>query len=210
MKNVPGANGYAERAKMLRERWASLAPEDVHSAVLHLLPTTPCRVLDIGVGDGRDPAWLAASGHQVTAVEPVDAFREHAARVHASPRIDWIDDALPDLATLTRSKARYDLVLVTAVWMHLDAEEHARAMPVLAQLMRPGALMIIAIRNGPEPEGRRMYPVSGEETKRLASREGLETVFETETASIGEANWLAGVRWTRLAFRRPAERAQRR
>lgn len=209
MKDVPGSVGYAERAALLRQRWASLDPRDVRGAVLHLFPTAPCDVLDIGSGDGRDPAWLARQGHRVTAVEPVDAFREPARRAHPSPLIAWVDDALPDLAALSDGDETFDFILVTAVWMHLTEAERASAMPVLAALLRPGGRMIIAIRNGPEPEGRRMYPVSAEETKALAEAEGLTTIFETETGSVGEANWLAGARWTRLVFDRPAHRPLR-
>ena len=39
--------------------------------VLSHLDRTPSRVLEIGCGDGRDALALAASGHEVTAIDPV-------------------------------------------------------------------------------------------------------------------------------------------
>jgi SAM-dependent methyltransferase len=39
--------------------------------VLSQLPRTPSRVLEIGCGDGQAALTLAASGHEVTAIDPV-------------------------------------------------------------------------------------------------------------------------------------------
>src|SRR5215470_17201361 len=101
--------GYAENVDALIGQYESVTFVDVHARVLHLIPTIPCRALDVGAGTGRDAAVLAAMGHQVVAVEPVVAFRDRAARLHPSPRIEWVDDLLPDLAKLS-GKGPFDLV----------------------------------------------------------------------------------------------------
>ena len=113
-------------------------------------------------------------GHQVVAVEPVDEMREGARKLHPSPRIEWLADALPALgAACGRAARRFDVVLVTAVWMHLDESQRAEAMPAVASLVRPGGVLILSLRHGPMPAGRRMFEVSAEETIALAAREGL-------------------------------------
>jgi len=123
-----GTDGYAAEADALFRRYEGLAPEDVHRAVLHLMPVTPARVLDIGAGTGRDAAWFAAQGHQVVAVEPTDAMRLRAMALHASPRITWIDDGLPELAALRSRRERFELIMMTAVFMHLDAHGRCRTL----------------------------------------------------------------------------------
>ena len=50
---VSGTEGYAEQAEELFKHYESLPALEVHRAVLHLIPQTPCRVLDIGPGTGR-------------------------------------------------------------------------------------------------------------------------------------------------------------
>jgi protein-L-isoaspartate O-methyltransferase len=137
-----GTEGYAEEADKLAVRYESLTFEGVQRDVLHLIPSAPCRVLDIGAGTGRDAAALAAKGHIVTAMEPTAALRTHGQRLHASPRIEWVDDALPDLAVLRAAARRYDLVMATAVWMHLDEGQRAAAMGNVAALMAPHALFL--------------------------------------------------------------------
>jgi protein-L-isoaspartate O-methyltransferase len=97
-EHVSGTEGYASEADDLFARYESLAPVDVHRAVLHLLPGASARVLDIGAGTGRDAAWFAERGHQVVAVEPTDTLRLRAMTLHPSPRIAWVNDALPELA----------------------------------------------------------------------------------------------------------------
>jgi protein-L-isoaspartate O-methyltransferase len=101
-----GTEGYADEAEALVRQYESLAFADVHRQVLHLIPTDPCRVLDIGAGTGRDAAGFAALGHRVTAVEPTAELRTRAEALHPSARIEWLDDNLPDLARLS---ARRDL-----------------------------------------------------------------------------------------------------
>ena len=128
--------------------------------MLHLIPAVPGRVLDIGSGTGRDAAWFAGRGHSVVAVEPTDAMRLPAMALHPSPRIDWLNDSLPDLAALQARGETFDLVMLTAVWMHLDEAQRRQAMPNLAALLRPGGTIIMKIRHGPVPPGRRMFEVS--------------------------------------------------
>ena len=199
-ESVSGTEGYASEADDLFARYESLAPEDVHRAVLHLLPGAPARVLDIGAGTGRDAAWFAERGHQVVAVEPTDALRLRAMTLHASPRIAWIDDALPELAALRARDDRFELIMMTAVLMHLDATERARAMPNIASLLAPKGLLIMRLRHGPVPPGRRMFDVAAEDVVALAAPLGLRCVFEHHGGSLGMQNHSAGVTWTTLAL----------
>lgn len=198
---VSGTEGYAEEADALVRQYESRRFEDVHRDVLHLLPQPPGRVLDVGAGTGRDAAALAAMGHRVTAVEPTAAMRTQAARLHPVPGIEWVDDSLPELAAIVLEGTAYDAVMLSAVWMHLDAAQRRRAMPVVAGLVRPGGVLVLSLRHGPVPAGRRMFDVTGEETAALAAAEGLQSVLHCERGE--SALGRPGVSWTRFAFRRP-------
>ncbi len=202
---VSGTEGYAEEAEELFKLYENIPAADLHRAVLHLIPTTPGSILDIGSGTGRDAAWFAAQGHRVVAAEPTDAMRIPAMALHPSPRIEWLDDSLPDLALLGARGEKFDVVMLSAVWMHLDAQQRRQAMPNLAALVRAGGVMIMMIRHGPVPVGRRMFEVWSEETIELAQTQGLHPVLNLRTESRQEANRLAGVTWTSLAFVRGKE-----
>src|SRR5215470_15580530 len=121
--------GYAQEADGLVRQYESTRFADVHRSVLHLFPTVPSRFLDIGAGTGRDAAALVALGHSVVAVEPTAELRARAAALHPSPRIEWVDDRLPWLPSVTGRDERFDAILLTAVWMHLDPTERPQAMP---------------------------------------------------------------------------------
>lgn len=196
--SVSGTEGYESEARALISQYESLAFADVHRHVLHLLPPEPSQVLDIGAGTGRDAAALAERGHCVTAVEPTAALRLAAINMHPSPRIEWLDSALPDLSALDGRQGRYALVLLTAVWMHLDEAQRRRAMLRVAAFLRPGGLMIFSLRHGPVPPGRRMFEVGVEETAFLAAAAGCRCVFQQEGRGGGLER--PGVYWSRLAF----------
>lgn len=195
-ESVQGTQGYSAEAPELLKIYERVRFEEAHLQVLALIPAAPCDVLDIGAGTGRDAAWFAARGDRVTAIEPTREMREGAMTLHPSPNIAWIDDHLPVLASV-RGR-RFDLVWMSAVWMHFDAAERAAMMPVVAALVKPGGSLMISLRHGPVPEGRRMFEVRAEETAAHAAREGLSLVY----AGLHESVYAPGVDWSRLWFRR--------
>ncbi len=200
---IRGTQGYEEQASELVERYEAIGFSGRHEAVTHLLPEPPKDVLDIGAGSGADAAWLAERGHRVVAVEPTTAMRVRAMALHPSPSIEWIDDSLPALARVVDRRRRFGLVMLMAVWMHLDADERAAAMPVVASLLAPRGVLAMAIRHGPVPSGRVMFEIGAGETIALAAGCGLRTLFEAWTPSRQVANRDAGVTWLRLVFAAP-------
>jgi SAM-dependent methyltransferase len=195
---LSGTEGYAEEAEALLVQYEAVPFADVHAPVLHLFPEAPGRVLDVGAGTGRDAAGFAALGHEVVAVEPTEALRLPAMALHASPLIDWLDDGLPELAAVRARREAYDLVMLTAVWMHLDPDQRRSAMPNLASLLADSGALIMMVRHGPVPAGRRMFEIPARETIALADEAGLHCLLHDES----ESERRRGVHWTRLAFRK--------
>jgi len=196
---VSGTENYAEEAPELLERYESISFADQHRFIMHLIPTAPSRVLDIGAGTGRDAAGFAALGHSVVAIEPTEELRRGAMLLHPSPMIEWIDDSLPDLAAIRARGEEFDVVMLTAVWMHLDAQQRRRAMPHLVVLVRNRGVVIMSLRHGPVPPGRRMFEVSAEETIALGEPYGLNCILNRAAEpSLRQP----GVSWTRLAFQK--------
>lgn len=198
---IPGTEGYAEHAEELVERFEAVSFMEKHEAVVHLLPSAPSAVLDVGAGTGVDAAWFASQGHRVVAVEPTDSLRLAGIRLHRAHPIEWINDSLPHLACMCARGQKFDVVMLTAVWMHLDEQERRRAMPRIASLLAPGGVLVMSLRHGPAPRERRIFQMSDEQTVALASSCSLKTVLSLRTASAQAANRQAGVTWTRLAFR---------
>lgn len=191
----PGSVGYGEAAEALALRYEGVAFEGVHAELLPWLPPAPGRVVDIGAGSGRDAAALAARGHAVVAVEPTPELRRIGQRLHAGAAIEWVDDALP---ALTGLRGPFDLVLLSAVWMHLDERERVEGMRRVAELTAPGGCVAVSLRHGPSPAGRRMFDVSAAETVALAERFGLAVVHQGRGPDrLGRAE----VRWSTLVFR---------
>lgn len=198
--NVRGTEGYAENAHSLIEQWQGISFEEHHAPILHLVPALPSCILDVGAGIGTDAAAFAAMGHSIVAVEPVDALRAAGIRQHSSARIEWLDDSLPDLAILRARRKEFDFVMLSAVWMHLDEDERRQAIPNVSTLLCDGAVLVMSLRYGPIPEGRRMFDVSAEETIQLANAHGLRSVLNVQTESVQRGNRRSGVTWSRLAF----------
>ena len=198
-RDVSGTEGYAAEADALARQYESITFAEAHRPYLHLIPTEPSRVLDIGAGTGRDAAALAEMGHQVAAAEPTAEMRAHAARLHPSSRIEWLDDSLPDLAVLAARGETFDLVMMTAVWMHLDEDQRRRAMPSVAGLVRPGGMFIMSLRYGPVPPGRRMFVVTRRKRRSRSRRtqtSPLAQRLDNQPGGFGRTD----VSWTKLVF----------
>ncbi|ABF08659.1 class I SAM-dependent methyltransferase [Cupriavidus metallidurans] len=191
--------GYGEQASTLVVQYESITFEDVHRDVLHLLPAPPARIVDVGAGTGRDAAALARRGHQVVAVEPTAELREAGRKLHADVDIDWLDDTLPALARLRERPTRFDVIMLTAVWMHLDADERAQAIGAVDALLADHGLVFLSLRHGPVPAGRRMFDVSAAETIALAEPYGLRSAHCSQRSGLMDRT---DVHWTNLVLQR--------
>ncbi|WMD21197.1 class I SAM-dependent methyltransferase [Achromobacter seleniivolatilans] len=196
---VAGTQGYGENAAALADQYESIAFADVHRDVAHLIPTAPARIADIGAGSGRDAAALARMGHAVVAAEPTPELRQEGQRRHALPNLAWTDDALPGLSGLREQGRQFDVIMLTAVWMHLDAAERTESMASLAALLAPQGRVLMSLRHGPVPAGRRMFNVSAEETIELAAAHGLSRLHLSTREDMLDR---ADVHWSFLGLQR--------
>src|SRR5688572_27986855 len=111
---------YDAQAVVLAARYESVPADAVHAVLLDFIPCGRDLIaLDVGAGSGRDAAWLASLGYEVVAAEPAAGMRLEAQRRHPDPRIRWLDDRLPDLSGVHRLGIAFDLILLSAVWMHV-------------------------------------------------------------------------------------------
>ncbi len=136
---------YDQNAPALVTQYESLAFEDVHRALLNLLPQPGATILDIGAASGRDAAWFAANGYDVVAVEPSDAMLQRGRTLHPSSRIHWLSDSLPELSQVRRLGLTFDLILLSAVSMHIPPAARARALRKLATMLAPGGRIAITL-----------------------------------------------------------------
>ena len=117
-------------------------------------------MLDIGAGSGRDAAWFAARGYEVVAADPSETMLAEARRRHPTPRVSWIRDSLPSLGRTVGRGLSYDVILLNAVWMHVHPDDRQRAFRKLISLLKPGGLVIFALRVGGNDDTDGMYPSS--------------------------------------------------
>jgi len=186
------------------KRSEAVSSEKLLGPFLDMFPPPPARVLDIAAGTGRDAAWLRQRGYEVTAVEPVAELREVGRSLHATERIDWRGGALPDLVLTPAPENGFDIVLLSAVWQHLDESDRARSMPNIADLTVDGGLVLISLRQGFSASSETLYATSVPATVDLASSNGLLMEREVRIESMQAVDRAAGVYWTWLAFRRLA------
>ncbi|CAN5502880.1 methyltransferase domain-containing protein [soil metagenome] len=186
--------GYEAQAAMLAERYDDPALLKIYDRILALLPEIRDErlALDVGAGAGRDTGWLAGRGYQVVAAEPAAGMRAEGMRRHGGPTIRWLDDRLPALSAVHALGLSFDLILLSAVWQHVAPAERPRAFRKLVTLMKPGALLLVSLREGPAPLDRPMFEVSLGEIEGLARINGLEllrAVPSDDDQGRGDVSW---------------------
>ena len=194
---------YDRNADTLSERYLALAPDEVHAswADAVLEEREPGLACDVGAGSGRDANWLAGKGWKVLAVEPSRGMRERA-RQHSHARVSWLDDRLPALTRLRSLGHRFDLILVSAVWMHLPPAAREPAFRVLSDCLRPDGALVITLRHGKdraENRERGFHDVSGGELLALARSRALVLTRRSFDADGTRPD----IAWETLAFAAP-------
>jgi len=212
---------YNENAEALAEQYLSTSFEQVHQSWNQLLPAIiknpNARILDIGAGSGRDAKYISEASvnkhgdnnnTQVIAVEPANLLAELGARQTEGLNVKWFTDSLPALSTITKQEVSFDLILLSAVWMHIPVSDRARSIRKLANLLKPGGKLVISLRHSAstdeaeqERKAREMHTVCADELKKLASDVGLFTKLETqkEDDKLGRGH----VSWQTLVLQMP-------
>lgn len=186
---------YADNAGALARRYDSVTTDTVLAGLTDLIPPPPAPVLDIGAGSGRDTAWFQSRGHAVTAAEPVAAFRAMIAR--RVPAATVVDSALPALDGLSGQHA---LILVNAVWHHLDPAHRDIALGRLADLLTPDGRLFLALRRGPVPAGAPLHDLDPAAEIARAAAAGLALIRRHDAPAHDQDTAAAGISWTWLAL----------
>lgn len=187
---------------MFFDQYQSVSFEKVHGDWMHLLDDRQGLALDVGAGSGRDAYALAGRGWDVIAVEPADALRHLAEANTEEQSIQWIADRLPELERVRKLSIRFDLILVSAVWMHLAPTVRERAFRILSELLAPDGLLVITLRHGPGDGKRTFYDVSRAELEQFARKRALVGLSNTGE-SQADALQRKEVTWETVVFRLP-------
>ena len=156
----------------------SVKAENVHDTWLPLITDSKSNkgslhALDVGTGVGRDAAYLAKQGYDVVAVDKSGPMLEQSKLNFPNLGITWLQDALPNLAQVRKLNRKFDLILLSAIWMHIPVSQRQRCIRVLGSLLAPGGKLVITLRYGNFTDGRTAHPVSIDELRSLASQYGL-------------------------------------
>ncbi|MGY8666999.1 methyltransferase domain-containing protein [Bradyrhizobium sp. UFLA05-109] len=190
---------YEERSEILLQKYEQVGFEAVHADLLGLLSGLTGSALDIGCGSGRDAAWLAGQGWRVIAVDPSAAMLAGAKRIHRSLRIRWIKDGLPKLDKIGSLGTTYDLVLLSAVWMHVPENRQAEAAATVARLTGQGGIVNLTIRSATGEPDRGFHDTN---IGLLAATFAAHGILPTNDVTDSDSFNRKGVVWRKLTFRR--------
>jgi SAM-dependent methyltransferase len=169
--NRDSRRGRAESFADVADAYERGRPGYPEEALLWLAGDVPVDVVDLGAGTGKLTRGLAALGHRVTAVEPLEEMLAHLRQV------------VPDVTALAGSAeaiplpgASTDVVVAGQAFHWFDA---ARAMSEIARVLRPGGRLALVwnVRDDREPWVSRLSDVIGRET--IEARDGRDPIAES-------------------------------
>ena len=179
---------YNKNAEELAKLYLSKSFEQVHQPWLEyltpILNKPDARILDLGAGAGRDSKYLAEKGAEnnisVIAVEPAQTLAELGKKQTKGLNVNWLQDSLPDLHHITNKEISFDLILLSAVWMHIPDSQRSRSLRKLANLLKPGGKLVISLRHGPSGDQRNMFDVCSDQLLQMSKEFGLSPLLVTE------------------------------
>ena len=167
---------YHAHAEHLNEQYNSVSFEVAHQVWREWWPQRPCTVLDIGAGNGRDARWLAERGCSIVAVEPAANLRAFGEQ-SSEAGVQWLEDRLPDLHKVLQLGMRFDLILLSAVWMHIPESDRQRCFRKLSNLLSPNGILVISLRFGDFNDGRTSFLYRRKNSRRLQKNMHLQRSY---------------------------------
>jgi SAM-dependent methyltransferase len=129
---------YQTAAKLQTDHWWFVGRRRfVRTAMRHLLPSLPYRILEVGCGVGANLSWLANFG-KVSAVEPDSLALEYARSLNVA---DVQQGSLPDDIPFTAGK--FDVVVSLDVLEHV--EDHEAALTTLINMTQDNGYIVLTV-----------------------------------------------------------------
>lgn len=165
---------YNENSQELTDQYNSVPFEKVHGQIIPFLPKTG-KVLDVGCGSGRDAFALAEMGLEVTAVDPAKNMLNSAKENFSHKNITFVEDSMPSLKEVKSKGEKYDFILLSAVWMHIEEKDRKEAFDNLKSLLSPNGKMAIYLRHGRFEDDRKEIPVSLNEVELYSDNNDIQS-----------------------------------
>ncbi|TGL62917.1 class I SAM-dependent methyltransferase [Leptospira sarikeiensis] len=198
---IKGTEGYEKCVEEFVTATLSINFFDLHKDFLSFFPKSKSIVLDLGAGIGRDASHLFKMGYTVIAVEPLKEFRSKGSSLYSLDKIIWIDDSLPELSELKEYDNRFDFILASGVWHHLNGKEQSISIGRISELLKPNGIFALSLRNGPAGVGTQVFSTDSNRTVELASKFGLLNLLLLENQPSLMKN-KKEVTWSRLVFQK--------
>ena len=184
---------YHNNADELANQYNSSVFEEVHESWQPFWPQSGSKVLDVGAGSGRDAKWFSLFGCETFAIEPANALRQLGQKNTCDADVCWLDDTLPELKKVIGLGIRFDLILVSAVWMHISQSDRKRAFRKLANLLAPNGKLVITLHHGSFSDERVSHGVSIDELDKLAKDYALQLCYKSafceDTMGRSDVQW---------------------
>ena len=150
---------YSDNSTTLFDQYQSLSFDTVHQSWLGTVNLSKYKTaLDIGAGSGRDALALSELKLCVTAIEPAQSLMDKGIEL-TGDKVNWQSDILPELSSL--NKNTYDVILISAVWMHLTVVQQSQSLERLSTLLNDEGILVITLRHGEFNDGRKAFDVNG-------------------------------------------------
>ena len=136
------------------------------------------------------------------AVEPCKKFRDLAQKKNHD-NVIWLDDELPELKKLRTVGHKFNLILLSAVWMHVSSNKRERAFRIISELLAPGGILVFTLRHGKDEQEnieRDFHKVSSSELLLFAKHRALRQFPLIKT---DDQLSRADVRWEVIVFQLP-------
>ena len=196
-------DSYNKTAEKLSDVYNSLNISKINPGLEDRLPVSSdqnrLKALDLGCGTGHAAHWLAEEkGFDVVAIDGAANMIKVAQEKKSHSRIRYMVDLLPEVDNVKALGEKFDVILLSAVWMHLDIPERKQMVDAIAALANKGALIYITLRHGENPPDRPMFSTSADELKVLAHACGM--AFE-HLGCNDDKQGRGNVSWEQVALR---------
>jgi len=187
---------YSENSALLFSQYQSISFENVHNSWIQVIDFQQCKTaLDIGAGSGRDALALKYKKLCVTAIEPSDDLRA-LGKAFTGDDVTWLNDTLPKLVKV--KEKTFDIILVSAVWMHLSPQEQTQSLQTISSLLNDNGYLIITLRHGDFSDVRTAFEMDSNRTIDEAKQLGLSLILsDYEGDKLNRDN----VSWHTLCFK---------